>query len=63
MSNSFYIFIWTQNQLFVWNINILFSLVLRLIKGSRVAMPLCRVALQSPAGAARGQVLILIIIN
>lgn len=24
-------------------------------KGSRVAMPLCRIALQSPAGAARGQ--------
>ncbi|KAK8969041.1 hypothetical protein KSP40_PGU015114 [Platanthera guangdongensis] len=24
-------------------------------KGNRVAMPLCRIALQSPAGAARGQ--------
>lgn len=29
------------------------------MKGSRVAMPLSRIALQSPAGAARGQVFIL----
>lgn len=29
---------------------------LMIFKGSRVGMPLSRVALQSPAGAARGQV-------
>lgn len=32
------------------------SLFYLFIKGSRVAMPLSRIALQSPAGAARGQV-------